>query len=62
MSRETQLLVLALVGLSGPAYCLFQIQDQKTLRSLLFSVLVSLAGFFVTRWLIPVVAAKTLKR
>ena len=62
MSREAQLLLLALVGLVGPAYCLFQIRDQKTVRSLCFSVAVSVVGFLATRWLIPVVAAKTLKR
>lgn len=62
MTREAQLLLVALVGLAGPAYMLFQIQDQKTLRSLCFSVLVSIAGFLATRWLIPVVAAKTLRR
>jgi hypothetical protein len=62
MSREMQLMVLALVGLCGPAYCLFQIEDQKTVRSLCFSVAVSVMGFLATRWLIPVVAAKTLKR
>jgi hypothetical protein len=62
VSRETQLLLLALVGLCGPAYCLFQIEDQKTLRSLCFSVAVSVLGFLATRWLIPVVAAKTLNR
>lgn len=62
MSREAQLLLLALVGLLGPAYCLFQIRDQKTLRSLCFSVAVSVVGFLATRWLIPVVAAKTLRR
>lgn len=62
MSREAQLLLVALVGFVGPAYCLFQIRDQKTLRSLCFSVLVSIVGFLATRWLIPVVAAKTLKR
>lgn len=62
MSREAQLLLLALVGLSAPACCLFQINDQKTLRSLAFSVAVSVVGFLATRWLIPVVAAKTLRR
>lgn len=46
----------------GPTYFLFQIRDQKTLRSLLFSIAVSIAGFLVTRWLIPIVASKTLKR
>lgn len=62
MSRESQLMLLAIVGFLGPAYCLFQIQDQKTLRSLCFSVLVSIGGFLATRWLIPVVASKTLRR
>ncbi|KAF6258891.1 glycosyl transferase family 4-domain-containing protein [Scenedesmus sp. NREL 46B-D3] len=61
-SREAQLLVLALAGLSGPAYFLFQIQDQKTFRSILFSALVSIAGFVATKWLLPVVARKTLAR
>eukprot|EP00882_Tetradesmus_deserticola_P033669 GHRQ01038479.1.p1 GENE.GHRQ01038479.1~~GHRQ01038479.1.p1 ORF type:complete len:412 (+),score=222.16 GHRQ01038479.1:543-1778(+) len=61
-SREAQLLLLALAGLSGPAYFLFQIQDQKTFRSILFSALVSIAGFAATKWLLPVVARKTLAR
>lgn len=62
MTREGQLLLLALVGFVGPAYFLFQIRDQKTLRSLLFSIAVSIAGFLITRWLIPIVASKTLRR
>jgi hypothetical protein len=41
-SREAQLFVLAVAGLCGPAYFLFQIQDQKTFRSILFSALVSI--------------------
>jgi hypothetical protein len=41
-SREAQLIVLALAGLSGPAYFLFQIQDQKAFRSIVFSALVSI--------------------
>ncbi|WIA19561.1 hypothetical protein OEZ85_005503 [Tetradesmus obliquus] len=61
-SREAQLFVLAIAGLSGPAYFLFQIQDQKTFRSILFSALVSIAGFAATKWLLPVVARKTLAR
>lgn len=60
--RETQLLVLAVLGLAGPAYFLFQIQNQKTFRSIVFSACVSIAGFLATKWLIPVVASKTLKR
>lgn len=62
MNRETQLLVLALLGLSGPAYFLFQIEDQKTFRSIVFSALVSIGGFIATKWLLPIVASKTLKR
>lgn len=60
--RERQLLALALVGLAGPAYYLFQINDQQTFRSLVFSAVVSIIGFAATRWLIPPLAAKTLRR
>lgn len=62
VSREQQLLLLAVLGLAGPAYCLFQVGDQKTFRTLLLSVLVSIASCAATRALIPAVAAKTLRR
>eukprot|EP00879_Flechtneria_rotunda_P024984 GHRR01026512.1.p1 GENE.GHRR01026512.1~~GHRR01026512.1.p1 ORF type:complete len:328 (+),score=83.59 GHRR01026512.1:144-1127(+) len=60
--RETQLLVLAVAGLAAPVFFLFQIQDQKTFRSIVFSAFVSLLGFLATKWLIPIVASKTLRR
>lgn len=62
LSREHQLLALAVVGLAGPGYVLMQVQDQQVFRSVLVSACVSLAGFAATRWLIPVVASKTLAR
>lgn len=51
-----------MLGLAGPAYFLTQIEDQKTFRSILISACVSLGGFFATKWLVPVVARKTLAR
>jgi UDP-N-acetylglucosamine--dolichyl-phosphate N-acetylglucosaminephosphotransferase len=60
--RPMQLMLLTALGLSGPAYFLFQIEDQKTFRSLVISAAVSVVGFLATRWLIPIVARKTLAR
>lgn len=60
--RPLQLTLLTVLGLAGPAYFIFQIEDQKTFRSLLISAAVSVVGFFLTRWLIPFVAQKTLAR
>ncbi|GBF90594.1 hypothetical protein Rsub_03166 [Raphidocelis subcapitata] len=60
--RPLQLALLTVLGLSGPAYFLFQIEDQRTFRSVLISGVVALAGFFATRWLLPFVAQKTLAR
>lgn len=62
VSRPMQLLLLSALGLAGPTYFLFQIEDQKTFRSVLISAAVSLVGFFATKWLIPIVARKTLAR
>lgn len=62
VAREGQLLVLAVAGFAAPAACLLAIPDQSTLRSLVFSVLVSALGFAATTWLIPLVASKTLRR
>lgn len=62
MPRPVQLALLAAVGLAGPAYFALQIEDVKTFRSIAISALVSLAGFFATRWLVPIVAQKTLAR
>jgi UDP-N-acetylglucosamine--dolichyl-phosphate N-acetylglucosaminephosphotransferase len=60
--RPLQLSLLTLLGLAGPAYFLFQIEDQKTFRSVLISAAVSFVGYLATRWLIPFVAQKTLAR
>jgi UDP-N-acetylglucosamine--dolichyl-phosphate N-acetylglucosaminephosphotransferase len=62
VSRPMQLILLTVLGLSGPAYFLFQIEDQRTFRSVLISAVVSIAGFLATRWLLPFVAQKTLAR
>lgn len=62
LSREGQLLLLALAGLAGPAYLLFQLPDQQVFRSVLVSACVSVASFAATRALIPVLASKTLAR
>lgn len=60
--RSYQLGLLAVVGLIGPLYFLLQIEDRKTFRSVLISACVSVAGFFATKWLVPLVAQKTLAR
>ena len=60
--RAAQLGILTAVGLVGPIYFLFQIEDLRTFRSILISAAVSLAGFVATRWLVPAVAQKTLAR
>lgn len=60
--RGLQLVLLTALGLAGPLYFLFQIEDQRTFRSILISAAVSVVGFFATRWLIPHVAKKTLSR
>jgi UDP-N-acetylglucosamine--dolichyl-phosphate N-acetylglucosaminephosphotransferase len=62
MGRVLQLAALAVLGLMGPAYAVSQIADEKTRRSIYLSCAVSIIAFFATRYLIPKVAAKTLKR
>jgi UDP-N-acetylglucosamine--dolichyl-phosphate N-acetylglucosaminephosphotransferase len=60
--RNRQLLLLAAAGLAAPAYFLSSIQDQKTQRSLVLAAAVAAVGFLATRWLVPLVAQKTLAR
>lgn len=62
LPREHQLLLLAVGGLAAPVYFLFQIGDQKTFRSVLASAVLSIVAFAATRWLVPIVARKTLAR
>lgn len=62
MGRFVQLAALAVLGLLGPAYALSLIPDEKTRRSIYLSCAVSVVAFLATRYLIPKVASKTLKR
>ncbi|KAF5835513.1 glycosyl transferase family 4-domain-containing protein [Dunaliella salina] len=61
-TRNMQLGILALVGGVLPAFGLFQIRDEKARLLLATSALVSVCGFLVTRWLVPLVGAKTASR
>lgn len=63
MGRALQLGVLAVLGFAGPAYvAATQIADGRTQQLLAACALVSVAGFFVTRYLVPAVAGKTASR
>lgn len=60
--RPAQLLLLAALGAALPIYAYTQIPDAQPRNLILASAIVSLVGFFATRWLIPKVAAKTASR
>jgi UDP-N-acetylglucosamine--dolichyl-phosphate N-acetylglucosaminephosphotransferase len=62
MSRTVQLSVLLVLGLVFPVVAFCKINDPRIKSNIAASFLVSTAGFFATTWLIPIVAAKTLKR
>lgn len=62
MTRTLQLALLALLGLAGPVIALNRIPDATLQQSICLSFMVSCVGFFATRWLVPVVAAKTQAR
>lgn len=62
MRRSTQLATLTGLGLAGPALALARIPDATIRGTLLLSFAVSLAGFYIARWLVPEVAAKTAAR
>lgn len=60
--RTKDLAILAGVGLLLPCCAFFGIDDPKSRLLLATSALVSLGGFLVTRWLVPLVGAKTASR
>jgi UDP-N-acetylglucosamine--dolichyl-phosphate N-acetylglucosaminephosphotransferase len=60
--RSLQLFLFFTAGVAVPAFFMAQIQDSKMIRSLVISAAVAMAGFLATRWLVPIVARKTLAR
>lgn len=60
--RPLQLLMLAGLGLAGPAYAFLRVDDAKAQQLILASAIVAFLGFLGTRWLIPHAAAKLQKR
>jgi len=58
-SRPLQLLLLALVGAALPGWAFSQLQDPRVKGLLCCSAFISLFGFLATRWLVPLVGAKT---
>ncbi|KAL6745190.1 glycosyl transferase family 4-domain-containing protein [Haematococcus lacustris] len=62
MPRTAQLLLLALLCAALPAYAFTLISDAKTRQLISASAIVSILGFFATRYLIPAVASKTASR
>lgn len=62
MGRAIQLSVLAFCGLALPAYAYARITESSARQLLAASAVVSVLGFFITRYLIPPVTRKTQAR